>query len=142
MFNVSDPFSHLSDPAPKISNSFGHNDNSLFFQSHLISPSLGDTLSMSPDLRLSEINTIRDDLNTGSIGNSLFENSLHNKQYSMSPSLNLNNSSLSEIRLRDEFASQTSKHLSTQWEDQIIQATKACEAWKSEADESNRKVIT
>lgn len=51
MFNVSDPFSHLSDPAPKINNSFGHNDNSLFFQPHLISPSLGDTLSMSPDLR-------------------------------------------------------------------------------------------
>lgn len=50
MFNVSDPFSHLSDPAPKINNSF-HNDSSLFFQSHLISPGLGETLSMSPDLR-------------------------------------------------------------------------------------------
>lgn len=50
MFNVSGPFSHLSDPSPKINNSF-HNDSSLFFQSHLISPNLGDTLSMSPDLR-------------------------------------------------------------------------------------------
>lgn len=55
----------------------------------------------------------------------------------MSPSL-LNNSNLSDIhRLREDFAS---KHLSTPWEDQILQATKACEVWKSEADESNRKV--
>lgn len=50
IFNVSDPFSHLSGSAPKINNSFGHNE-SLFYQSHLISPGLGDTLSMSPDLR-------------------------------------------------------------------------------------------
>lgn len=50
MFNVTDPFSHLSGSAPKINNSFGHND-SLFFQSHLISPGLGDSLSMSPDIR-------------------------------------------------------------------------------------------
>lgn len=57
----------------------------------------------------------------------------------MSPSL-LNNSSLSDMRLRDDFANQSSKHLPTPWEDQILQATKACEAWKSEADESNRKV--
>lgn len=89
--------------------------------------------------RLSEINTIRDELSTSSIGNSLFENSLHNKQYSMSPSI-LNSSSLSDMRLRDDFVSQTSKHISIPWEDQILQASKACEAWKSEADESNRKV--
>lgn len=59
----------------------------------------------------------------------------------MSPSL-LNNSSLSDIRMRDDFVNQTSKHLPSAWEDQILQATKACEAWKSEADESNRKVCT
>lgn len=58
----------------------------------------------------------------------------------MSPSI-LNNSSLSDIhRLREDFVNQTTKHLSTPWEDQILQATKACEVWKSEADESNRKV--
>lgn len=57
----------------------------------------------------------------------------------MSPSL-LNNSSLSDRRLRDEYVNQTTKHHSNAWEDQILQATKACEAWKSEADESNRKV--
>lgn len=92
--------------------------------------------------RLSEINPIRDELSTGSIGNSLFENTLHNKQYSMSPSL-LNNSSLSDMCLREEYANQTNKRgvdRSLRWEDQIKQATKACEAWKSEADESNRKV--
>lgn len=49
LFNVTDPFSHLSGSAPKVNNSF-HND-SLFFQPHLISPGLGETLSMSPDLR-------------------------------------------------------------------------------------------
>lgn len=88
------------------------------------------------------MNPIRDELSTGSIGNPLFENSLHSKQYSMSPSL-LNNSSLSDIhRLREDFVNQTTKHLSTPWEDQILQATKACEVWKSEADESNRKVCT
>lgn len=60
----------------------------------------------------------------------------------MSPSI-LNNSSLSDIhRLREDYVNQTSKHLPTPWEDQILQATKACEVWKSEADESNRKVCT
>lgn len=49
LFNVTDPFA-LSGSAPKINNSFGPGDN-LFFQQHLISPGLGDTLSMSPDLR-------------------------------------------------------------------------------------------
>lgn len=38
-------------------------------------------------------------------------------------------------RMRDELASQ-----SANWEDRILQASKACEAWRSEADESNRKV--
>lgn len=83
---------------------------------------------------MSEINSIRDEISSGSIGNSLFENSLHNKQYSMSPSL-LNNTSLSSIGLRDEFASQTTKL--NPWEDQILQA---CEVWKTEANKSNRKV--
>lgn len=86
---------------------------------------------------MSEINSIRDEISSGSIGNSLFENSLHNKQYSMSPSL-LNNSSLNSIGLRDEFASQTTKL--NPWEDQFLQATKACEVWKTEANKSNRKV--
>lgn len=45
-----DPFSHLSGSQQKMNNSFGHTEN-LFFQSHLISPGLGDTLSISPELR-------------------------------------------------------------------------------------------
>lgn len=56
----------------------------------------------------------------------------------MSPSL-LNNSNLNELsRLRDELVNQSAKQI--HWEDRILQASKACEAWKSEADESNRKV--
>lgn len=50
LFNITDPFGPLSGSAPKINNSFGPSDN-LFFQQHLISPSLNDALSMSPDLR-------------------------------------------------------------------------------------------
>lgn len=57
----------------------------------------------------------------------------------MSPSL-LNNSSLSDMRLREEFSNQTTKHNLIPWEDQILHANKACEVWKSEANESNRKV--
>lgn len=56
----------------------------------------------------------------------------------MSPSL-LNSSGLNDLsRLREEIVNQT---VSKQYEERIIQATKACEAWKSEADESNRKVM-
>lgn len=76
-------------------------------------------------------------MSNSTVGNSLFENSLQNKQFSMSPSII--NPSLNEIkRLRDELAKQAVQKI--QWEDRILQATKACEAWKSEADESNRKV--
>lgn len=85
-----------------------------------------------------ERNTIRDELSS-SVGSSLFEFNLPNKQYSMSPSL-LNSSGLNEIRcLRDELVNQSAKQI--HWEDRILQASKACEAWKSEADESHRKVI-
>lgn len=42
-------------------------------------------------------------------------------------------------RLRDELTlGQTA--LKMNWDDRILQASKACEAWRSEADESNRKV--
>lgn len=44
------PFGQLSGSAPKMNNSFSHTDN-MFLQSHLISPVLNDTLSISPDLR-------------------------------------------------------------------------------------------
>lgn len=43
-------FGQLSGSAPKMNNSFSHTDN-MFLQSHLISPVLNDTLSISPDLR-------------------------------------------------------------------------------------------
>lgn len=60
------------------------------------------------------------------------------KQYSMSPGL-LDNSSFNEInRLRGELALQSANK--THWEDRIMLASKACEAWRTEADASNRKV--
>lgn len=76
-----------------------------------------------------------------SVGNSLFENSLQNKSsFSMSPCHQISiNNSFNEIgRLREELASKNAQ-INT-WEDQIIRATKACEAWKSELEENTRKV--
>lgn len=56
----------------------------------------------------------------------------------MSPSL-LNSSGLNDIRcLRDDLVNQSAKQMN--WEDRIFQASKACEQWKTEADESHRKV--
>lgn len=55
----------------------------------------------------------------------------------MSPSI-MNNPSINEMtRLREEYAQKM------RFEDRIsiIQATQACEAWKTAVDESNRKVL-
>lgn len=79
--------------------------------------------------------------NSGSgVGGALHHSSAAtaSKQYSMSPAL-LDNSSLNEInRLRGELAFQSANK--THWEDRIMMASKACEAWRTEADASNRKV--
>lgn len=87
-------------------------------------------------VRRPDRNLIRDELSS-SVGSSLFEISLPNKQYSMSPSL-LNSSGLENSRLREELVNLSAKQI--QWEDRVMQASKACEAWKSEVDDSNRKV--
>lgn len=141
LFPGTDPFSHMNNSAPKINNSFGPSDG-LFYQSHIISPGIGDSMSNSDINRLSEINhQLRDELTNTSVGNSLFENSLQNKSsFSMSPCHQISiNNSFNEIgRLRDELASKNAQ-INT-WEDQIIRATKACEAWKSELEENTRKV--
>lgn len=50
LFPVSDAFSHMSGSTPKLNNSYNPSD-SLFFQSHMISPGIGEKLSMSPELR-------------------------------------------------------------------------------------------
>lgn len=142
LFPGTDPFSHMNNSAPKINNSFGPSDG-LFYQSHIISPGIGDSMSNSDiNSRISEINhQLRDELTNTSVGNSLFENSLQNKSsFSMSPCHQISiNNSFNEIgRLREELASKNAQ-INT-WEDQIIRATKACEAWKSELEENTRKV--
>ncbi|KAM7360032.1 RING finger protein unk isoform 2-T2 [Cochliomyia hominivorax] len=63
----------------KLSNSLtaaNQNDcsNNFFFPSHIISPGFNDGLSISPSVRLSEFNNLTDDLNSGSVGNSLTTN--------------------------------------------------------------------
>ncbi|XP_019891566.2 RING finger protein unkempt isoform X5 [Musca domestica] len=91
LFNVQDAFNYGGGSSTnKLSNSLSaanQNDcsNNIFFSSHLISPGFNDGLSISPSLRLSELNTMPDDLNSSSLGNSLTTNknafslqSLHN----------------------------------------------------------------
>lgn len=136
LFPVSDAF--MSGSAPKLNNSFGPSD-SLFFQPHIISPGLGDSLSISPDLRFDKLNdlNLRDDpLSNSTVGNNLFKSSMQSNK-TFSPCIN--NSYSEYNRLREEIANKNAQMLN--WEDQIMQATKACEAWKLEMEESNRKTI-
>lgn len=71
---------------------------------------------------------MRDELNSNSVGNSLFDNSLQSNKQAFSISSCVN-SNISEIgRLREELANKNA---------QIMQVTKA---WKMEVDECNRKV--
>ncbi|XP_016931574.3 RING finger protein unkempt isoform X2 [Drosophila suzukii] len=76
LFNV-DAFNYGG--SNKLSNSLSatQNESSLFFPSRIISPGFGDGLSISPSVRISELNTIRDDINSSSVGNNLFENTLN-----------------------------------------------------------------
>lgn len=79
--------------------------------------------------------SLRDDLSNNTVGSNLFKSSLQSNK-NFSPCIN---NSYSEIsRLRDELANKGAQILN--WEEQMIQATKACEAWKLESEESNRKV--
>lgn len=78
---------------------------------------------------------LRDDLSNNTVGSNLFKSSLQSNK-NFSPCIN---NSFSELaRLREENANKSAQILS--WEERMIQATKACEAWKVESDESNRKV--
>ncbi|XP_073817380.1 RING finger protein unk isoform X3 [Musca autumnalis] len=80
LFNVQDAFNYGGGSSTnKLSNSLSaanQNDcsNNFFFPSHIISPGFNDGLSISPSLRLSELNAMPDDLNSGSLGNSLTTN--------------------------------------------------------------------
>ncbi|KAH8351029.1 hypothetical protein KR084_007564 [Drosophila pseudotakahashii] len=85
----------------KLSNSLSatQNESSLFFPSRIISPGFGDGLSISPSVRISELNTIRDDINSSSVGNSLFENTLNTAKnaFSLQSLQSQNNSDLGRI---------------------------------------------
>lgn len=90
----------------KLSNSLSaatqNDSNSLYFQSRIISPGFGDGLSISPSVRISELNTIRDDINSSSVGNSLFENTLNTAKnaFSLQSLQSQNNSDL--LRMSNE----------------------------------------
>ncbi|XP_017003046.1 RING finger protein unkempt isoform X2 [Drosophila takahashii] len=98
LFNV-DAFNYGG--SNKLSNSLSatQNESSLFFPSRIISPGFGDGLSISPSVRISELNTIRDDINSSSVGNSLFENTLNTAKnaFSLQSLQSQNNSDLGRI---------------------------------------------
>ncbi|XP_034487531.1 RING finger protein unkempt isoform X2 [Drosophila innubila] len=87
----------------KLSNSLSaatqNDSNSIFFPSRIISPGFGDGLSISPSVRISELNTIRDDINSSSVGNSLFENTLNTAKnaFSLQSLQSQNNSDLGRM---------------------------------------------
>lgn len=56
-----------------------------------------------------------------------------NHPYSMSPLV-----ASGMERLRDELANKNAQMIN--WEEQVMQASNACEAWKAQMEESNRKV--
>lgn len=123
---------HMSGSAPKMGNgpatsSFGPGD-SLFFQSQLISPNLGDTLSsISPDMRMptDHLSSIRDELHSNG-GGSLFDNGL---AFSKSPCL-------SEVeRLKEELMNKNAQLM--QMEEQ---RNKVYEKWKLDFEDNSRKV--
>ncbi|XP_062701516.1 putative E3 ubiquitin-protein ligase UNKL isoform X4 [Aedes albopictus] len=165
-----------SSSAPKLATSFGHsNADSLFFQSHIISPVLtgGDGgLSASPELsRISELNSLNNELSNNNTS-LLFDNHMQqaavaaaqqqqqqqqqvqqqqqaaavaaiaaaakssnaNHPYSMSPLV-----ASGMERLRDELANKNAQMIN--WEEQVMQASNACEAWKAQMEESNRKTV-
>ncbi|XP_068153040.1 RING finger protein unkempt isoform X2 [Drosophila tropicalis] len=74
-------------------------DSNIFFPSRIISPGFGDGLSISPSVRISELNTIRDDINSSSVGNSLFENTLNTAKnaFSLQSLQSQNNSDLGRM---------------------------------------------
>ncbi|XP_058442919.1 putative E3 ubiquitin-protein ligase UNKL isoform X4 [Malaya genurostris] len=167
-----------SSSAPKLATSFGHSGtDSLFFQSHIISPVLtgGDGgLSASPELsRISELNSLNNELSNNNT-NLLFDNHMqqaaaavqqhqqqqqqqqqqHQQQHhaaaaAMAAATKNSNSShpysMSPLvasdmgRLRDELANKNAQMIN--WEEQVMQATNACEAWKAQMEESNRKTV-
>ncbi|XP_062122588.1 RING finger protein unkempt isoform X2 [Drosophila sulfurigaster albostrigata] len=87
----------------KLSNSLSaatqNDSNNIFFSSRMISPVFGDGLSISPSVRISELNTIRDDINSSSVGNSLFENTLNTAKnaFSLQSLQSQNNSDLGRM---------------------------------------------
>ncbi|XP_055848882.1 RING finger protein unkempt isoform X7 [Episyrphus balteatus] len=129
LFNVADVFNY-SGSGSKLSNSLtaNQNDSSLFFQSRIISPGFGDSLSISPSVRITELNSIRDDLTSSSVGNSLFDNNLQNNKPAAYSLQSIQTSNSDVVRLNNDLTNKTA---------QII---KLQTTLKLEMDECNRKL--
>lgn len=101
--NHANLFNNIYGGSNKLSNSLSaatqNDSNNIFYQSRIISPGFGDGLSISPSVRISELNTIRDDINSSSVGNSLFENTLNTAKnaFSLQSLQSQNNSDLGRM---------------------------------------------
>ncbi|XP_055903794.1 RING finger protein unkempt isoform X6 [Eupeodes corollae] len=130
LFNVADVFNY-SGSGSKLSNSLTANQNdssSLFFQPRIISPGFGDSLSISPSVRITELNSIRADLTSSSVGNSLFDNNLQNNKPAAYSLQSIQTSNPDVVRLNNDLTNKTA---------QII---KLQTTLKLEMDECNRKL--
>ncbi|XP_014099244.1 RING finger protein unkempt [Bactrocera oleae] len=103
LFSVSDAFNYSGSNTNKLSNSLSaatqNDSSSLFFPSRIISPGFADGLSISPSVRISELNSIRDDINSSSVGNMLFDNTMPTTKnaFSLQSLQNQNNSDVNRL---------------------------------------------
>uniref|UniRef100_A0A182RYS7 RING finger protein unkempt n=1 Tax=Anopheles funestus TaxID=62324 RepID=A0A182RYS7_ANOFN len=161
LFGLHDPFGthHIgSGSAPKLSNnSYGqnHTDNFFFHSNNIISPVLGDGLSASPEIRrMSDLNPLSSELSSNTT-NLLFADNQHHQgpqaqqpqqhhlhhqaQQSQQQQQQQQPPSQQQQQAQKQQASQQQQQQVINWEERVLQATTACEAWKAQMEESNRK---
>uniref|UniRef100_A0A2C9H883 RING finger protein unkempt n=1 Tax=Anopheles quadriannulatus TaxID=34691 RepID=A0A2C9H883_ANOQN len=163
LFGLHDPFGthHIgSGSAPKLSNnSYGHNhtDNFFFHSNNIISPVLGDGLSASPEIRrMSDLNPLSSEISSNTT-NLLFGDGQHHQggPQAQTPSQqqqqhHLHHQSQQSQQTPSQQQQQQAQQVPQQqqqqqqqqainWEERVLQATTACEAWKAQMEESNRK---
>uniref|UniRef100_A0A182PU13 RING finger protein unkempt n=1 Tax=Anopheles epiroticus TaxID=199890 RepID=A0A182PU13_9DIPT len=161
LFGLHDPFGthHIgSGSAPKLSNnSYGHNhtDNFFFHSNNIISPVLGDGLSASPEIRrMSDLNPLTSEISSNTT-NLLFGDGQHHQgpqaqtpqqqqqqhhlHHQSQQSQQQQPSSQQQQQQQTQQVPQQQQQQVVNWEERVLQATTACEAWKAQMEESNRK---
>ncbi|XP_053678311.1 RING finger protein unkempt homolog [Anopheles nili] len=161
LFGLHDPFGahHIgSGSAPKLSNnSYGHNhnDNFFFHSNNIISPVLGDGLSASPEIRRMSDLPLSSELSSNTT-NLLFGDNQHHQtqQAQQSQQQHLHHQAQQsqqqqlpqqqqsqQQQVQQQAPQQQQQQQMMNWEERLMQATTACEAWKAQMEESNRKTV-